>query len=372
MVRYPVAGMMFVYFNYVLGLRRLGHEVLYLEESGWDRSCYDPTAGDYGDDPTTGLRSVRDLFSRFGLEEVAIAYVRHDSRQSWGLPWNEIERRIRDADLILNVGGVCWMDEFLEIEARVLIDLDPLFTQAGAFGYERLNHYTLHFTYGINTGRGGCTIPTHGLRWYPIQPPVAPELWESGARELSRREPVFTTIANWQAYGGIEFQGERFGQKDEEFRRFEPVARRSGAYLEIAVDNMPEHDRQRFIRSGWRVVSGARVSRSIDTYRAYIQQSAGEFSVAKNAYVKSNSGWFSDRSVCYLACGLPVIVQETGFSEQVETGRGVLTFRTVEEACDCLERVRKDYDTHSRAALRMVARNFHYRVVLPAMLEIAL
>ena len=121
--------------------------------------------------------------------------------------------------------------------------------------------------------------------------------------------------------------------------------------------------------AGWSVRKAEEVSVDALAYRSYITGSRGEFSVAKHAYVKSHSGWFSDRSVCYLAAGLPTILQDTGFSEWLPTGRGVLAFSTVEEAAECLETVRQDYSAHRFAASIIVEQTFSHDVVLPRLLE---
>jgi len=374
MIRYPVAGMMFVDLHYILGLQLLGHEVFYLEESGWERSCYDPASGRHGDDPEAGLKRISQLFSKYDLENVNYSYVRRKDRRTWGASWKEVKRWIQDADLILNIAGVCWLDELIQASRRVLVDIDPLFTQTGKFGLDRIDGHNVFFSYGTNIGRSGCIIPTLDRQWHPLFPPVVPEIWGSG-RELIHDDSNklrFTTIANWQAYGAMVFEGQIYGQKGEEFTRLLPLAEKTRARLELATDNMPAEERQHFIDAGWTIVSGAQVSCSIETYRKYIQESAGEFSVAKNAYVKSNSGWFSDRSVCYLASGLPVIVQDTGVSNKLENGRGLLFINNMEEARDCLELVQEDPEIHCKAARGMVEQHFDYRVVLPSMLSIAL
>src|SRR5262245_56533462 len=132
MIRYPLAGMLMAFFHYVLGLHRLGHEVLYIEESGWPCSCYDPVTGDWQDDPRTGLRVVRGLLADCGVQ-VPVCYVNRDSGQVEGTSWEDVKRMLGEADLLLNVGGVCWLPEFRLCRRRALIDLDPFFTQMDRF-----------------------------------------------------------------------------------------------------------------------------------------------------------------------------------------------------------------------------------------------
>lgn len=369
MLRHPVAGNVLAFFHYVLGLTRLGHEVCYVEESGWPYSCYDPESGLWQDFPHTGLRVVRRLMNDHGLK-VPVCYVNRDTGDTDGAVWADLKRMLSSADLLLNIGGVCWLDEFRLCQRRALIDLDPLFTQMKQFGSKLLHDYHMHFSYGTNIGRPDCLIPDNGLRWRPTVPPVVPELWPAATPGAGA---PFTTIANWSAYGGIEHDGESYGQKDEEFMRLLPLPARTSQALELAISGADDTVRSTLRQAGWSVKdAGQEVSVDLPTYRRYILQSGGEFSVAKNAYVKTRSGWFSDRSVCYLAAGLPVILQDTGYSDWLPAGRGVLAFSSLEEAAECIARVNADYEGHRRAARQIAAQAFDYRVVLPRLLEVAL
>jgi hypothetical protein len=244
--------------------------------------------------------------------------------------------------------------------------MDPFFTQVAQFGAKVLGDYHVHFSYGANIGRPGCTVPTCGIDWNPAAPPVVPEVW--GHAE-PRADAPFTTVANWSSYGGLTYEGEHYGQKDEEFLRLLDVPRRTAQRLELAISG-GQDVRGRLRAAGWSVRdAGEEVSTDVPTYRNYIRNSRGEFSAAKHAYVKTRSGWFSDRSVCYLAAGLPVVLQDTGFSDWLPTGRGVLAFATPDGAVDCLDRLNADYAAHRRAAREVAERLFDYRVVLPRLLQ---
>src|SRR5262245_15719678 len=199
MVRHPVAGNLLAFFHYVLGLHRLGHEVAYLEESGWPSSCYDPDPRHWHDHPHTGLRVVRALAAEHGMR-VPVCYVNRDSGQVDGADWAEVKRMLGAADLLLNVGGVCWLPEFRLCRRRALVDMDPFFTQVAQFAARVLRDYDAHFSYGANIGRPGCTVPTGGVDWRSTVPPVVPELWEGAAPAA---EAPFTTVANWSSYGGL-------------------------------------------------------------------------------------------------------------------------------------------------------------------------
>ncbi|MFC1883067.1 hypothetical protein ACFL2S_16480 [Thermodesulfobacteriota bacterium] len=313
----------------------------------------------------------------YGMK-IPLCYVNRDSGNVEGLDWKDMKRMLGEADLLLNVGGVCWLPEFHLCRRRVLIDMDPFFTQVGGFGYEeRINDYHSYFSYGVNIGRQGCTIPTGGFDWLPTVPPVVTEIWQ---RPLPTREKQaeseaadvpFTTVANWNAYGSVTYRGEHYGQKDEEFLRLIDLPNRTSQKLELALSGASPEIWARLQATGWSLREGGKVSIDIPTYHAFISGSRGEFSAAKNAYVKTRSGWFSDRSVCYLAAGRPVILQDTGFSDWLPTGRGVLVFSSIEEAVDCIDSVNASYTVHCRAAKEIAQKTFSYKVVLPRLVEIA-
>ena len=368
MIRHPVAGNMLAYFHYVLGLHRLGHEVAYVEESGWPKACYDPIARDQVDDPRTGLRLVRALMAEHNVD-IPVTYVNRESGEVFGGSWDSVKRMLGAADLLLNLGGVCWLPEFRLSRRLALVDMDPLFTQLGQFGGWLLEEHHVHFTYGVNIGQPGCTIPTGDGEWLPTVPPVVLDLWEGAKR---RADTAFTTVAHWSAYGGITYNGEHYGQKDEEFLRLIDLPSRTPQKLELALSGANDEVTERFRVAGWLIREAADVSTYLPDYRSYILASRGEFSAAKNAYVKTHSGWFSDRSVCYLAAGLPAVLQDTGFSDWLPAGRGVLAFTSVEEAADCIERVNAEYSSHCRAAEEIAKRTFSYEVTLPRLLEAAL
>ena len=370
MIRYPMAGMLFAYLHYVLGLHRLGHTVAYLEESGWSGACYDPTTRDHGEDPSGGIVAVRALMSRWGVA-APVLYVDRDTGRVAGGDRRELERILTDADLLINLGGVCWLPEFGRCRRRALVDMDPVFTQLGRFGGKALEAHQAYFSYGANIGQPGCPVPTGGIAWQPTVPPVVLEIWRDAA-SAAPTSGVFTTVANWSAYGGIEHDGTHYGQKNEEFLRLIDLPRRTREPLEVALSNVPAKDRTRFVRAGWRTCDGHSVSSEVDPYLAYVAGSRGEFSVAKNAYVRTRCGWFSDRSVCYLAAGRPVVLQDTGLGDWLEIGEGVLAYTTLDEAAACLDRVGRDYARHRRAARQIAAARFAYKTVLPRLLEVAL
>lgn len=372
MIRHPVAGNLLAYFHYLLGLYLLGHEVLYLEESGWNHSCYNPVNHNYSDDPQVGLEAVQALLNTYGVN-ATVCYVNRDTTTVYGASPQELEQMLKTADLLLNIGGVCWLPEFLLCDRRVLIDMDPFFTQIGQFAAEGRNDYHAYFSYGVNIGQLNCSIPSDGIEWLPTIPPVVPEIWRS--QPTSKPDAPLTTIANWNAYGGVTYRGEHYGQKDEEFSRLLELPSYCSQTLELALsgkDSEISEIVKPLVAAGWLIRDGKEISANLSTYKTYVTGSRGEFSVAKQAYVKTRSGWFSDRSVCYLAAGRPVILQDTGFSDWLTTDRGVLAFSSLESAVDCIERVNADYPAHCLAGRELAEQTFSYKVVLPRLLETAI
>lgn len=365
MIRYPMAGVLLAYLHYLVGLARLGHEVLYFEESGWADACYDPRSGLNTDDPTPGLIATRAALAATGVR-VPVCYLDRVSGATDG----DLLTTLPQADLWLDLGGVCWHPILRRIRHRALVDMDPFFTQIGRFAAESLAEHHTCFTYGTNVGRRECLIPTGGRAWHPTVPPVVLDLWPYG------QEPdaiaAFTTVASWSAYGALEYDGERYGQKDVEFERVLDLPGRTSTPLEMALAGAGRSVRARLREAGWRLRDAHEVSLTLEAYRAYIIGSLGEFSVAKEAYVKTRSGWFSDRSVCYLAAGRPAVVQDTGLRPWLKTDCGVLTFSTVDEAAAALDSIRRDYARHSKAARSLARGVFGHDVVLPRLIERAL
>jgi hypothetical protein len=374
MIRHPVAGNLFAFFNYVLGLHRLGHEVIYIEESGWPQSCYNPITKTYSDDPNLGRNVVAKLMRQYGVK-VMTFFINRETRVVYGANWNRVESILKAADLLINIGGVSWLPEFLLCSRRALIDMDPFFTQIGRFGVEGRENYHGYFSYGANIGHSSCTIPANGIDWIPTLPPVVPEIWQvsksnkPGIQKETKTIAAFTTVANWNAYGAVTYQGKIFGQKDMEFLKIIELPKLTSQKLELAISGANSEIWNRMVSAGWHLREGDGISSDVPTYCSYITRSRGEFSVSKNAYVRTHSGWFSDRSVCYLAAGRPVILQDTGFSDWLSTDRGVLHFSSTEEALAGIEQVNGNYIVHCQAAREIAEEVFSYEVILPRMIE---
>jgi hypothetical protein len=359
--RYPYGGVAWCSLMYLLGLRRLGHRVWYLEDTG---ECnYDPVANTISREPDYALGFIRSCLEPFGLGQ-RWCYVDYrgeyhgHSRDAW-------RRVCASADLFLNLSGGCWFwrDEYAAIPHSAFIDSDPAFTQLalaqGVPWYvDFFARFDRLFTFGRNIGTPACPVPTAPFRWEHTWQPVCLDEWP--VAEAPPR-PCFTTVMTWK----IKSFAEISGNKDQEFLGVLDLPSRTDVPLELAVNGPQE-----FLRGhGWRCRDAFEVSHSLGAYRDYLRTSRGEFSVAKHTYVRTNSGWFSDRTECYLASGRPAVVQDTGFSAHLPTGAGLLAFRTIDEAHDGLEAVVRDYPRHARAAREVAEAHFAAEVVLPPLLE---
>jgi len=367
MIRHPLAGNICAFFHYLLGFHRLGHEVVYVEESGWPDSCYDPGTQTYSDDPSAGLAALRKIAARFELPS-PFCYVNRESGEASGLSRKMLRAHLASADLLIDIGGTCSLDEFSLVPRRALIDMDPMFTQVGRFAGRHLHDYQAHFTYGTNIGQADCRIPTADVSWIPTLPPIVAQAW-SDRSAVAPTPGRITTVCNWGAYGGVEYGGERYGQKDEEFTKIIGLAASSPQPLEIAIAGASDSSISQLTEAGWLLRSAEEVTTDFDAYSAYVGNSVAEFSVAKNAYVKSRSGWFSDRSVCYLASGRPVVLQDTGAAKALPRSPALLFFSSFAEALEQLRQLGSDYSSRCRAARELAETVFSHDSVLTRLID---
>lgn len=369
MVRGPLGGMAWHHMQYVLGLSRLGHDVYFVEDSDDYPSCYDPTRHTTDTDPTYGLAFAARTFDRVGLGDRWAYYDAHTSR--WlgpGAP--HMQGYCEEADVVLNVSGVNPLRPWLmEAPVRALIDTDPVFTQlkhlTDAEARNRASLHTAFLTFGENIGSDSSKVPHDGLPWRPTRQPIVLDEWPVTP---GRQYGAFTTVMQWDSYSAREYDGHRYGMKSASFAPYLTLPLKTQSTLEIALGNRTA-PRDVLVENGWTLSDPLCVSRDPWNYQAYIQQSKAEFSVAKQGYVVSQSGWFSERSACYLASGRPVLVQDTGFPEWMETGAGVFAFSNPEEALAGLEDINSRYVHQCRAARDMAGAYFDSRLVLDHMLD---
>jgi hypothetical protein len=366
----PVGGHVLSILHWIVGLRKLGYEVVFAEHYEWSNACWNPQTNTRSDDPSYGIAELRRQLDRVGVEKWCYVDVNGTYR---GLTKNEMVALCQTSDVLLNLWTVTWLDEFAECRRRIFIDTDPGFTQfamspvpsRSVVGYASPLDFHERFTYGTRIGQPDCPVPTHGLSWLPARPPVALELLPA---HFSSDGRYFTTVMSWTVRQPVVYHGIEYGQKDVEFWRIADLPRRVGPVFEIAVAGEAA-PRDRIAAAGWRLSDPRRVAATPWTYRDYIAQSRGEFSVAVNLEVKARTGWFSDRTAAYLASGKPVIVQDTGFSEELPCGEGLFAFRTIDEAANAVEEIARDYRRHCVAARRLAEEYFEVTRVLSNILR---
>jgi len=343
--------------QYVAGLRSLGHGVVLVE----------PVSS-----PPGGDSAVVEYFCSLPLLEDRAALLVEGSRETVGLSFAQLSEFAAEADLLLNISGMLRDERLLEqIPVRAFLDLDPGFNQVwhvtgNDMGLDLHTHFV---TVGQNLGRPGCPIPDCGQSWIPTLPPVALDHWPPAADQPSR--DAFTTIGHWRSYGSIEHAGVRYGQRAHSLRELIELPRMTDSHFQLALGIHPDEkqDLEALRLNGWELLDPTEVAGTPATYAEFIRGSKAELSIAKSGYVASRSGWFSDRSACYLASGRPVVAQETGFSDFLPTGEGLLAFATVDEAAEAVGEVESNLELHSRAARALAEEHLDARKVLPRLLD---
>jgi hypothetical protein len=355
--------------QYVLGLRSLGHDVFFIEPIA--PASIQPAGAPLA--ASINASYFNDIVTRFELRDRA-ALLRQDTRETIGLLYDKLVETAVAADLLINVSGMLTDPRlFGAIQRRVYLDLDPGFNQLWhAEGVDvRLADHTHFVTVGCAIGRQGCDVPTCGRAWITTLQPIVLEQWPV---TTGNPDAPWTTVGNWRGHGSIHHGGVHFGQKAHSLRRFITVPRRSSErfVLALAIHPGEVNDLAALAENGWLLVDPAQVAATPADYQAFIQRSKGEFGVAKSGYVAARCGWFSDRSICYLASGRPVLAQDTGLAGVLPTGEGLITFSTTEEVIEALQTVNSDYLRHATAARDLAATCFASDRVLGRLLtEIA-
>jgi hypothetical protein len=353
--------------QYLLGFRRLGHEVYFVEPLA--EASLRPAGAALAD--SINAAYFRQVMAEFGFTHAAALLVQR-SRETVGLPYAELLRLARRADLLINISGMLTDPElFGRIPVRAYLDLDPGFVQLWheAQGIDmRFAGHTHFVTIGLAVGQPRCTVPTCGLPWITTPQPVVLEHWPV-AEQITR--DALTTVANWRGYGSVEHKGVSYGQKAHSLRPLITLSTRTRErfLLALAIDPAECNDLAALTAHGWHLIDPARVAYSPAAYREFVRGSKAEFGIAKSGYVATRCGWFSDRSLCYLASGRPVIAQETGFSGFLPTGKGLFAFSTEEEVLAGIEALNADYARHALAARCIAEAYFDSDRVLSQLLQ---
>ncbi|MBV8357452.1 MAG: glycosyltransferase family 1 protein [Deltaproteobacteria bacterium] len=354
--RYPLAGVMWQLLHHLIGFRQLGFDVYYIEDNGgvW---VYDPSLSNTTDDPRHNVKLLADALETYGFKDRWAFIFDYPRQHYYGMEPRQALELIADADAVINLcAAMRPRDEILRSRCLIYLETDP--SDTAVRESEFVAPHKLHFTYGYNIGAPDCILPTGNINWRRTRPPVLLDQWLPGTGPA---EPAtFTTVGTWQNKGhDIQIAGETYyWSKHLNFRQLLEIPRRTGQPMEMATDLNSGPDYQRAIAGGFKIVPAVPMSVNLDSYRQYIASSRGEFTAAKDLYVRTRSGWFSDRSVCYLAAGRPVITQRTVFEKFIPTGAGLLGFDDADEAVEAVHAVNADYTRHAKAAREIACEYF--------------
>ena len=367
--RSGLGGQAWASLQYLLGFRALGHEVFYLEDCGDCSWVYDWEKAEWTFDLAYPAAYVGECLEPFGF---CGKWIYRTNGGSTGAPLEELLSFCEGAELLVMraVPLWVWRKEYGQPHRRIFLDVDPGFTQISIANGDRglaegIARCERRFTLGQRVGAMDCPIPDFGGPWLKTLPPVFLPQWPFADSEASR----FTSIMRWQGFREASYRGVSYGQRDKEFPGFLELPQLTAQKFRIAQMGI---EPKLLEGHGWEVAPGEVISRTPGSYRAFIQDSRAEFSVPKNGYVKMRGGWFSDRSVCYLAAGRPVLIEDTGLSDWLPVGEGVVTFRDLKEAAAGVNRINDDYERHRRAARGLAENVFSTERVLPALLERAM
>jgi hypothetical protein len=360
---------MWVFLQYLLGFRKLGFDVLYVDALEPDQ-CVDFQRRPCGIEESWNVRYFGDVMNKYGLADCWTLLA--GKHRTLGASREKVADFVREAECVIHVMGFLRHDELLgQARQHVFLDIDPGFGQMWrtlglADIFDGHDHY---LTVGLNVGETAFLGPTCGLTWIPTPPPVVLDMWP---KQPTGAGKSFTSVCTWRGvFGPIDYQGRTYGLRVHEFRKFYELPRLSRAKFELAldIDRAETRDLDQLHSYGWQLVDPEYTVQSPQSYRDYIQRSFAEFGVAKNLYVETRGGWVSDRTVCYLASGKPALVQDTGLRDKLPTHEGLVVFNDLNEARRGVERICTDYERHCQAARRIAEEHFDSDKVLPRMLR---
>jgi hypothetical protein len=367
--QFPVAGFFWHPVSFALGFRALGHDVWFLEDSGekpygWDieRDRPDPEC-------RAGVRFLEREMRDVGLPDRWV--FRHmPTGRHHGMDAETTAAVLADADVFVNVSCTTSMrPEYRRIPHRIAIDTDPVFTQVRIARGELADvpgEHTRLFTFGRPP------LPGQRHEWLPTRQPVALEHWPQPGPP-PQDSPFATLTTSWEGEYPVEWGGVEYGGKERSFIEYMDLPSLAGIPLRVALGGKQDGVAGALLRDhGWEVSDARTASGTSADYRSFIAASAGEFGLAQGAYVTARSGWFSERTACFLASGRPAVVQETGFSDWLPTGEGLLSYSTPAGAARALETVVADWPRHADAARALAADHFEAASVCGELLEAAL
>jgi len=353
--------------HWLLGFRDLGWDVWIVEELPSD-ACVNALGEKCAPEDSVNVSSWNAFVADHGFTGRASLFIEGSSPDQ-----DALRDFAKDASLFLNYAGqFSHLDLFDKVRCKAYLDVDPGYTQTWAKAYQCNMNFEGHdafITVGAAFGRPECRIPQTGHSWIPTLPPVYIPFYESLTAGITVCQP-WTTVTHWYGVGEVECDGLTLRSKRDSFLPLIDLPRKLGGEILIASDVQPDwEDYPGFYAQGWRFCDAGTVCENIDSYVKFMASSRGELGIAKEGYVTTRTGWFSDRSVAYLACGRPVVALETGWSTLVPESLGLLPFGNADEAVSQMRRVEQHYDEAVASARRIAAEVFSSRVVLPALLK---
>jgi len=366
-IGYPLGGMTWHHLNYLAGLHEMGHDVWFYEDSGQWYVPYNPVTNTCEPDPAYGIDYLKAAMASVGMP-VQFCYHSELLNRYYGMDREDWLKLVNRADVLIAVSGVTpFRDEFAKAGRTVVIDTDPVFTQLRMQHDSEFKDYYRCFdrvaSFGRLIGTAGCKLPTHGFDWIPTNQPISLRQWPAS----STTSRTFSTIGKWDHGPGrkLEFEGHTYeSSKGVEWMKLKELPSQSLFTLEMAMASMPMEMMGAFGSHGWAFTDPTVASISVSSFAEYIRSNAGELTVVKQIYSGLPSGWFSDRSACFLASGRPVITQSSGFELWLPTGNGLFVFSTLEGAAESLSIIASDYSHHARAAEKIAKQYFDSRKVL--------
>jgi hypothetical protein len=340
-------------------------------------------SGESWDDCTFGVEYLKEAMEEVGLQE-NWAYRDVASGKIFGMSETQLKSILGSADVFINVSSSTFLrDEYIKIPNKILVDTDPMFTQyqyflkqeAGGKEAEDATNYMkahdLFFTFGLNIGQADCRIPQFDFNWLTTKKPICLDFWD---QPFSNRAKFgFTSIMNWTERPDFTYENESWGQKNKEFKKFFDLPSRSGEKFEIIINRPKDVETAKSMeflkKCGWNVLSPDHLISDKENYKNFVQSSFAEFSITKETYIKSNSGWFSGRSAVYLASGKPVLTQDTQWSKYIPSGEGLFATNDLEAAAQAVKEVTENYARHSQAAKEIAREYFDSNKVLSDILK---
>ncbi|VVM05159.1 hypothetical protein MAMC_00432 [Methylacidimicrobium cyclopophantes] len=344
--RYPrnSAGVTWAFLQWALGFRSLGWDTWLVEELPAS-ACIDAAGKRTTPDRAVNASYWRKAIAEFGWCGKATLFQEGEREE-----WEELRAYAREADLLLNISGVLRRRSLLDLpKRRIYLDLDPVFTSIWARQYGcdlGLAGHDVFVTVGLRMDQEDVRAPNLGVPWLTTLPPVVLDSWTA----LPGGGKSWTTVTHWRAYPEVRWGQWVFTNKAPEWERVLALPRLVDVPFRIACDLAEEEIAERFRAAGWEIVSSSDITTDWKQYRAFLNDSRGEFSVVKGGYRISNCGWFSDRSACYLSLGKPVVLQETGWSTRLRPPCGLHPFSSIDEAARAIERVESHYAEEAAGA----------------------